>query len=58
MNWNVEIKGSHVVTKTINVEADTEDEAVELAHELFTMQHEDGIEENYYDEETISVIEA
>ena len=55
MNWNVKIKGS--VTKTINVEADTEDEAVELAHELFTVQCEDGLKEDY-DEETISVIEA
>ena len=49
MEWNVKIKGS--VIKTINVEADTEEDAIELAHELFTLNCE-GTEEDY-DEETM-----
>jgi hypothetical protein len=52
MNWNVKIQAT--VIKTINVEADTEQEATELAHELFTVQSEDGISENY-NEETLDV---
>jgi hypothetical protein len=51
MNWNVKIKAT--ITKTISVEADTEEEAVELAHQLFTTKC-DGLEEDY-DEETINV---
>jgi len=51
MNWDVKIKAT--VTKIISVEADNEEEAVELANELFTVQCE-GINENY-NEEIISV---
>jgi hypothetical protein len=51
--WNVTIKGT--VRKTItDIEADTEDEAVETAHSLFTMAPEEGVEEDY-DEETEAV---
>jgi len=52
MNWDVKIKAT--VTKTISVEADNEEEAVELAHELFTVCHEDNVKERY-NEEIISV---
>jgi len=54
MNWDVKIKAT--VTKTISVEADNEEEAVELAHELFTVQC-DGVNEDY-NEEIISVSEG
>jgi hypothetical protein len=50
--WNVTIKAT--VTKTItDIEADTEDEAIEIAHSLFTVAVEDGEED--YDEQTEDV---
>ena len=38
------------VTKTIRVEADSEDEAVEFAHQEFVAGPEDGVAENYEEE--------
>lgn len=53
--YHVRIKGS--VTKTIVIgkdEVDSEDEAIERAHEMFVMTHEEGVPE-HYNEETIDV---
>jgi len=44
-----------VVRKTIEVEAETRDEAVGLAHEAFTVENDGGPE--YYKEETVDVEE-
>jgi hypothetical protein len=50
--WNVTIKAT--VTKTItDIEADTEDEAIEIAHSLFTVENADNEED--YDEQTEDV---
>lgn len=49
--WAVMIKAT--VRKTIEVEADTEDEAIDEAHSLFSVLN-DGEEEDY-DEETEGV---
>jgi hypothetical protein len=44
--WKVTIKAT--ITKTISdIEADTEDEAVETAHSLFTIVPEEGVDEDY-----------
>jgi len=40
------------VRKTIRVDAKNEDEAINMAHELFTVASEDGIDEAY-DQETV-----
>ena len=58
MAWEVIIKGS--ITKTIRIddnEADSEDDAVELAHQQFTVAPEEGAGEKY-EEETINVTEV
>lgn len=52
--FDVTIKGS--VTKTYRIEANDENEAIELAHEGFSMLVEEGIEEDY-NEEPISAVE-
>lgn len=52
--YDVTIKGS--VTKTYRIEADNEDEAIELAHEGFSVAYEEGIEEDY-NQETISAVD-
>jgi hypothetical protein len=49
-----DVKITARVTKTIRVEADTEEEATEQAHQEFTVAPEDGIDEKY-DQETESV---
>ena len=51
--WNVHIKAT--VRKTISgIDAATEEEAIEMAHSLFTVVPEEGVEEDY-DEETEDV---
>lgn len=54
-NWRVTIKAT--VVKTLEVEADTEDAAVEEAHSLFSVLPEEGCKEDY-DEETLIVEKA
>jgi type IV secretory pathway VirD2 relaxase len=49
-----DVKITARVTKTIRVEADTEEEATEQAHQEFTVAPEDGIDEKY-DQETESI---
>ena len=50
--WKVTIKAT--VTKTItDIEAATEDEAIEIAHSLFTVENTDNEED--YDEQTEDV---
>jgi len=41
------------VTKTVRVDADNEDEATQLAHQIFTVQSQEG-EPEKYDEQTLS----
>ena len=53
MKYAVTIRAT--VTKTIHVEADTEDAAIEAAHEEFTTEC-DGGEENY-EQDTVRVEE-
>lgn len=53
--YNVTIKAT--VTKTYEVEAETEDQAREEAHGIFSVISEDGIPENY-EEDTLSVEEV
>ena len=53
--YEVVIKAT--VTKTITVEADTEDAAENLAHELFSAEYVSGSNEGY-EEDTISVVEV
>lgn len=38
------------VTKTLTIEADTVEEAVAEAHDLFTVRYEDDIDEDYTEE--------
>lgn len=45
------------VTKTLTVEADNEQAAVEMAHEGFSVLPEDDTPEDY-DEETVNVVQA
>ena len=52
--FDVTIKGS--VTKTYRIEAENEQDAIEQAHEGFSMLAEEGIEEDY-NEETMEVVE-
>jgi len=44
-----------VIRKTIEVDAETRDEAVGLAHEAFTVENDGGPE--YYNQETVDVEE-
>ena len=46
-----------IITKTLRVEANTQDEAVEIAHDLFDLHYEDDIPEDY-DEETLEIKEV
>ena len=48
----VMIRGT--VRKTIEVEADNEEDAIEQAHETFTVAPEDGVDEAY-NQETVEV---
>lgn len=50
-NWDVTIRAT--VTKTLRIKADTEDEATEEAHRLFSVLNTDNNEK--YEEETVSV---
>jgi hypothetical protein len=45
------------VTKTLRINAETEKEAIELAHEVFTVAPEEG-EPEKYDEECLSCVEV
>jgi len=54
-DYEVVIEG--VVRKTIKVKANSEDEATELAHELFTVAPENLMPEDY-NEQTISCKKA
>ena len=53
--FDVTIKG--YVIKTYRIEAEDEESAIEMAHEGFSMLHEEGIEENY-NQETVSAEEV
>ena len=44
------------ITKTIRVEADTEDEATEQAHQIFTVTNDGGPEK--YDQDTVDCEEV
>lgn len=55
MKYNVTIKAT--VTKTIQVEADSRDAAIEQAHSEFTVAPDEDGNENY-DEQTLSCTEA
>ena len=52
-HWDVTIEGR--VRKTIRVEGVDEAEAVEVAHGLFTVASEEGVEEDY-DQETVRCV--
>lgn len=41
------------VTKTLNVTAKTEDQALDLAHDMFTLEHSGDPEK--YDQDTIQI---
>ena len=49
--YNITIRAS--ITKTITIEADSEEKAEELAHEQFSVLH-DGRDENYQ-QDTIDI---
>jgi hypothetical protein len=48
------------VTKTYIVEADTKEDAIDLAYEISTVLSEDGIDENYSEDimDTEELVEA
>ena len=54
-NYEVQIQAT--VTKTIKVEASSEEEAIEQAFELFTVACEEGQEERY-EQEVLEVKES
>lgn len=45
-----------IVTKTHRVEADTEDEAIETAHQIFSVNNDDTPED--YEQDTVSCKEV
>lgn len=53
--FDVTIRGS--VTKTYRIDTDDEQDAIEAAHEDFTMLFEEGIAEEY-NEETVKVVKV
>ena len=54
-HWKVTIKAT--IVKTLEIDADTEDAAVEEAHIQFSVLPEEGCKEDY-DEETLIVEKA
>jgi len=44
-----------IVSKTYHVKASDEQSAVEQAHELFSASSEDGVPDDRYEQETVSV---
>jgi len=55
MKYDVTITAK--ITKTYRVEADDEEEAIETAHQIFSVVAEEGIEENY-DQDTVDCEEV
>lgn len=54
MKFAVTIRAT--VTKTLEIEANSEQEAIEEGHSLFTVSSEEGQDENY-DEDLVSCVE-